>query len=113
MVYAAQDVVITEEDCGCSDTERSILTCKSKKGICQKCYGKDLASQKEVDIGTPVGIIAAQSLGEPTSQIVLDSKHKYGVAESNKVGNSYNRILARNIGKVEIFALENKVSNIE
>ncbi len=117
LVYAAQDVVITEEDCGCSDTERSILTCKSKKGICQKCYGKDLASQKEVDIGTPVGIIAAQSLGEPTSQIVLDSKHKYGVAESNKVGNSYNRILARNIGKVEIFALENndenkKVNNI-
>ena len=113
LVYAAQDIVITKKDCGCRipDDKRSILTCECEKGICQKCYGTDIALHREVAIGTPVGIIAAQSLGEPTSQIVLDSKHKYGVADVNKDENNYNRIIARNIGKVEIFALEDNDEN--
>jgi len=47
---------------------RSVLTCKSQFGVCMKCYGRDLANQAEVEIGEAVGIIAAQSIGEPGTQ---------------------------------------------
>lgn len=114
LVYAAQNVVIEKEDCGCGipDEKRSILTCKCETGICQKCYGNDLSFGRNkknlVEIGTPVGIIAAQSLGEPTSQLVLDSKHKYGVSSvEEKQNEKINQIISECLGKVEIYALEN------
>ena len=112
LVYAAQNVVITKEDCGIPDEKRSILTCKCETGLCQKCYGNDLSFGRNkknlVEIGTPVGIIAAQSLGEPTSQLVLDSKHKYGVSNAEEKQNEKNnQIISEYAGKVEIYALEN------
>jgi DNA-directed RNA polymerase subunit beta' len=59
---------------------RSPLTCESKNGICQKCYGLDLSTKKSVLMGMPVGIIAAQSIGEPGTQMVLRSFHTGGAA---------------------------------
>ena len=81
LVNAVQDVVITESDCGVA--EHSVFACKCKKGLCAKCYGTDLAINQPVRIGTPVGIIAAQSIGQVFSQLVLKSKHNYGAAGGN------------------------------
>ena len=59
---------------------RSVLTCRSKYGVCSMCYGRDLASSGKADIGTAVGIIAAQSIGEPGTQLTLRTFHTGGVA---------------------------------
>jgi DNA-directed RNA polymerase subunit beta' len=59
---------------------RAVMTCRAKFGICQKCYGWDLASGRAVDIGTAVGIIAAQSIGEPGTQLTMRTFHTGGVA---------------------------------
>ncbi|MBU0686687.1 MAG: DNA-directed RNA polymerase subunit beta' [Candidatus Margulisbacteria bacterium] len=59
---------------------RSTLTCKIKRGICQKCYGRDLATGKSVSIGEAVGIVAAQSIGEPGTQLTMRTFHIGGVA---------------------------------
>lgn len=58
---------------------RSPLTCTASHGLCQKCYGWDLSNRKIVEIGTPVGVIAAQSVGEPGTQLTLRTKHTGGV----------------------------------
>jgi DNA-directed RNA polymerase subunit beta' len=57
----------------------SPLTCKLSHGVCAKCYGWDLSTKKLVEVGTPVGIIAAQSIGEPGTQLTLRTKHSAGV----------------------------------
>ena len=59
---------------------RSVLTCKSAQGVCMKCYGQDLANKTEVEIGEAVGIIAAQSIGEPGTQLTMRTFHTGGVA---------------------------------
>jgi len=59
---------------------RSVLTCKTRHGVCVKCYGRDLASGKIVDVGEAVGIIAAQSIGEPGTQLTMRTFHTGGVA---------------------------------
>ena len=59
---------------------RALLTCKSKYGVCQKCYGWDLSTRRPVAIGTAVGIIAAQSIGEPGTQLTMRTIHSGGVA---------------------------------
>jgi DNA-directed RNA polymerase subunit beta' len=59
---------------------RSVLTCQSKYGVCSMCYGRDLAAGNRADIGTAVGIIAAQSIGEPGTQLTLRTFHTGGVA---------------------------------
>lgn len=59
---------------------RSVLTCKSEQGVCKKCYGQDLANRTEVEIGEAVGIIAAQSIGEPGTQLTMRTFHTGGVA---------------------------------
>jgi DNA-directed RNA polymerase subunit beta' len=61
-------------------TVRSPLTCELRKGICAKCYGRDLAHRRPVEIGTAVGIIAAQSIGEPGTQLTMRTFHTGGVA---------------------------------
>jgi DNA-directed RNA polymerase subunit beta' len=58
---------------------RSPLTCSARYGICAACYGWDLSDKKDVKIGTPVGVIAAQSIGEPGTQLTLRTKHTGGV----------------------------------
>ncbi len=59
---------------------RSVLTCDSKYGVCAKCYGRNLATMKMVDIGEAVGVIAAQSIGEPGTQLTLRTFHIGGTA---------------------------------
>ncbi|MDQ7859687.1 MAG: DNA-directed RNA polymerase subunit beta' [Armatimonadota bacterium] len=59
---------------------RSVLTCKSRHGVCAKCYGRNLATGKLVEIGEAVGIIAAQSIGEPGTQLTMRTFHTGGVA---------------------------------
>jgi len=59
---------------------RSVLTCESKKGVCAKCYGRNLATGKMVHLGEAVGVIAAQSIGEPGTQLTLRTFHVGGVA---------------------------------
>jgi len=61
---------------------RAVLTCESKKGICQKCYGKNLGNNKLATLGDPVGIIAAQSIGEPGTQLTLRTFHIGGAAST-------------------------------
>ncbi len=58
---------------------RSPLSCITRYGVCQKCYGWDLSNKKLVDIGVPVGVIAAQSIGEPGTQLTLKTKHAAGI----------------------------------
>lgn len=58
---------------------RSPLTCTAETGLCQQCYGWDLSTRKLVEIGVPVGVIAAQSIGEPGTQLTLRTKHTGGV----------------------------------
>jgi DNA-directed RNA polymerase subunit beta' len=59
---------------------RSVLTCESKRGVCMQCYGRNLATMKTVDIGEAVGILAAQSIGEPGTQLTLRTFHIGGTA---------------------------------
>jgi len=59
---------------------RSVLTCESKRGVCRQCYGRNLATMKDVDIGEAVGILAAQSIGEPGTQLTLRTFHIGGTA---------------------------------
>ncbi len=59
---------------------RSVLTCKTRYGVCKKCYGRNLATGRQVDIGEAVGIIAAQSIGEPGTQLTMRTFHTGGVA---------------------------------
>ena len=59
---------------------RSVLECRSKQGVCAKCYGRNLATGKPVNIGEAVGIIAAQSIGEPGTQLTMRTFHSGGIA---------------------------------
>ena len=64
---------------------RSVLTCESKKGVCAKCYGRNLARNKMVEKGEVVGVIAAQSIGEPGTQLTLRTFHVGGTASNSVV----------------------------
>ena len=71
---------------------RSILTCKSKDGVCAKCYGKNMASGNPVKIGEAVGIIAAQSIGEPGTQLTMRTFHSGGVATDDDITQGLPRV---------------------
>jgi DNA-directed RNA polymerase subunit beta' len=71
---------------------RSVMTCKTRQGICVKCYGRDLGNNKTVKIGTPVGIIAAQSIGEPGTQLTMRTFHMGGVAEGADITQGLTRV---------------------
>jgi DNA-directed RNA polymerase subunit beta' len=77
---------------------RSVLTCESKKGVCAKCYGRNLATGRMVNIGEAVGVIAAQSIGEPGTQLTLRTFHVGGIA-SNIAAES--KIILRYDGRLE------------
>jgi DNA-directed RNA polymerase subunit beta' len=79
---------------------RSVLTCESKHGVCAKCYGRNLATSKMVQKGEAVGVIAAQSIGEPGTQLTLRTFHVGGVAGGNIGSNA--KIEAKFDGILEI-----------
>ena len=77
---------------------RSVLTCESKRGVCMKCYGRNLATARMVQLGEAAGVIAAQAIGEPGTQLTLRTFHAGGVA-GNAAANA--SIVAKNDAKVE------------
>src|SRR5262249_9675152 len=82
---------------------RSVLTCESKRGICQKCYGRNLASGRTVEMGEAVGVIAAQSIGEPGTQLTMRTFHIGGTA--SRV-NEQSRLDAKSNGTVRFINLQ-------
>ncbi|UUD36768.1 DNA-directed RNA polymerase subunit beta' [Mycoplasmopsis californica] len=72
---------------------RSILSCHTPNGVCKKCYGKDLATNKIVSIGEAVGIIAAQSIGEPGTQLTMRTFHTGGVAGVEDITGGFGRLI--------------------
>ncbi len=71
---------------------RSIITCKAKKGICKKCYGVNLATGTPVAVGEAVGIVAAQSIGEPGTQLTMRTFHTGGIASSEDITQGLPRV---------------------
>ena len=71
---------------------RSVITCESKRGVCAMCYGWSLATNQLVDIGEAVGIVAAQSIGEPGTQLTLRSFHSGGVASASDITQGLPRV---------------------
>ncbi|TDJ48900.1 MAG: DNA-directed RNA polymerase subunit beta' [Gemmatimonadetes bacterium] len=85
---------------------RSVLTCESRRGICQKCYGRNLATMEMVDIGEAVGILAAQSIGEPGTQLTLRTFHIGGTAARIAATTQRKSKLEGTIGFERIVAVE-------
>jgi DNA-directed RNA polymerase subunit beta' len=84
-----EDIAKRIDECGIETVEiRSVLTCESKRGVCVKCYGINLATGQVAQKGDAVGIIAAQSIGEPGTQLTLRTFHVGGVAGSASVESS-------------------------
>jgi DNA-directed RNA polymerase subunit beta' len=76
---------------------RSVLTCEMKRGVCAKCYGRNLATNRMVEIGEAVGVIAAQSIGEPGTQLTLRTFHVGGtasnIADESEIRAKYDGVL--------------------
>ncbi len=95
-----EEIVKKIEEAGIEEVEvRSPLTCEAKKGVCAKCYGRNLATGTMVQLGEAVGVIAAQSIGEPGTQLTLRTFHQGGVAGSIA---EENQIIAKQNGILEI-----------
>ena len=98
-VFIKSGEIITEaiakkiEDAGFDEVwVRSPLACALKKGVCQKCYGHDLSSRKLVPIGEAVGVVAAQSIGEPGTQLTMRTFHTGGVRSAEDITQGLPRI---------------------
>ncbi len=97
---------------------RSVLTCRSEHGVCRKCYGRNLATGSEVEIGEAVGIMAAQSIGEPGTQLTMKNFNTGGVAGGEDITQGLPRVQeifeARNPkGKATIAEINGVVTKIE
>ena len=97
---------------------RSILTCATENGVCQKCYGRNLATGNLVEIGEAVGVMAAQSIGEPGTQLTMRTFHTGGVAGVEDITQGLPRVQelfeARNPkGKATIAEIDGTISNIK
>ncbi|MDD4318708.1 MAG: DNA-directed RNA polymerase subunit beta' [Candidatus Peribacteraceae bacterium] len=87
------DLIARFKEKGVNEVElRSVMTCRTRGGICVKCYGRDLGNNKTVQIGTPVGIIAAQSIGEPGTQLTMRTFHMGGVADTADITQGLTRV---------------------
>ena len=98
-VICTKDELITEkmakhiQDIGIESVKvRSVLQCNAKHGVCSKCYGKNLANGNRVDIGEAVGIVAAQSIGEPGTQLTMRTIHSGGVAKADDITQGLPRV---------------------
>ncbi len=97
---------------------RSNLTCNSDNGVCAKCYGRNLATNTRVEVGEAVGVVAAQSIGEPGTQLTMRTFHTGGVASASDITQGLPRIQelfeARNPkGKAVISEIDGKVKSID
>ncbi|HIR49107.1 MAG TPA: DNA-directed RNA polymerase subunit beta' [Candidatus Faecimonas gallistercoris] len=106
-------------DAGITEVEiRTILTCNTVNGVCQKCYGRNLATGNLVEIGEAVGVMAAQSIGEPGTQLTMRTFHTGGVAGGEDITQGLPRVQelfeARNPkGKATIAEIDGTVTNIK
>ncbi|MBR2499279.1 MAG: DNA-directed RNA polymerase subunit beta' [Clostridia bacterium] len=98
-VIVKANEMITEDDAdfivklGIEEVEiRSIFTCKAKNGVCAKCYGKNMSNNNPVQIGEAVGIIAAQSIGEPGTQLTMRTFHTGGIASTGDITQGLPRV---------------------
>ena len=109
----SEEIADAIEAAGIEEVEiRSVLTCESKRGVCAKCYGRDLASARLVQEGLAVGVIAAQSIGEPGTQLTLRTFHTGGAASGSAIDSD---LKAKYPGIVEIEDLrtvERKENNV-
>ena len=87
---------------------RTPLTCKLEKGVCKKCYGVDLSNHKEILKGEAVGVVAAQSIGEPGTQLTMRTFHTGGVATAAEVQSDYKSEAAGKVKLKDIKTLENE-----
>lgn len=79
----SEDVAVAIENAGIEEVEiRSVLTCELKRGVCAKCYGRNLATHRNAQMGDAVGVVAAQSIGEPGTQLTLRTFHVGGTASN-------------------------------
>ena len=85
---------------------RSVLTCESKRGVCAKCYGRNLATALMVELGEAVGVMAAQSIGEPGTQLTLRTFHIGGTA--SRIA-AQSEVVAKNAGQVVYKRIETVV----
>ncbi len=91
------------EDLGIEKVKiRSVITCKAPYGVCAKCYGRDLARRRKVQLGEAAGIVAAQSIGEPGTQLTLRTFHIGGIAMGGAKLSEYK---AKHHGKVEVYGV--------
>ncbi len=90
---------------------RSVLTCEAKRGVCAKCYGRNLATRRMVQKGEAVGVIAAQAIGEPGTQLTLRTFHSGGVAGNAATENSYTTAQAGKIVLEDLRTIEAKTEN--
>ncbi len=81
-LLSRRDAIAVEESTCAEVIVRSPMTCKTLRGVCQKCYGIDLTTNKIVDIGEAVGTVAAQAIGEPGTQLTMNTKHAGGAASA-------------------------------
>ena len=86
---------------------RSILTCESKRGVCQLCYGRNMASGYLVELGEAVGIVAAQSIGEPGTQLTMRTFHVGGIAMGEK---EQSKLETKNNGAIRFHGVKTVVS---
>ena len=114
-----ENIVTKIEKAGVKKVEiRSVLTCKSDRGLCQKCYGSNLATGVLVETGEAVGIMAAQSIGEPGTQLTMRTFHQGGVAGVDDITQGLPRVeelFEARIpkGKATIAEITGKVEKIE
>ncbi|MGN0992702.1 MAG: DNA-directed RNA polymerase subunit beta', partial [Bacilli bacterium] len=124
-VIVEKDALITEKEAekivnaGIQKVEiRSILTCNTHNGVCQKCYGRNLATGNIVEVGEAIGIMAAQSIGEPGTQLTMRTFHTGGVAGGEDITQGLPRVEelfeARNPkGQATIATIEGKIKDIK
>ena len=98
-------------------TIRSVFTCKSKTGVCARCYGKNMSNNNPVQIGEAVGIIAAQSIGEPGTQLTMRTFHTGGIASTGDITQGLPRVEelfeARKPKHAAIVCMESGIATIE
>ncbi len=98
LVWSKDDMITADGakkivDAGVTEIEiRSVLTCHSHHGVCKKCYGKNLATAKPVTTGEAVGIVAAQSIGEPGTQLTMRTFHTGGIASTEDITQGLPRV---------------------
>ena len=119
LTYVTEQLAEKIVNSGVTEVEiRTILTCGTHNGVCQKCYGKNLATGNLVEVGEAIGVMAAQSIGEPGTQLTMRTFHTGGVAGGEDITQGLPRVQelfeARNPkGKATIAEIDGKVTKID